>query len=237
MLSTRLRQTEVSGDTDPNFANVTLLLHFDGSNGSTTYTDKSNLASNFTTSGSPQISTAQSKFGGASGYFPSASSSYISTSTGSILGFGTGDFTVEAWIYLSDTTANATKGIVAGVGSNCFGFRVGQSFQGNVNGLGIYRDQVADCEYCSYTFSTNTWYHVAVVRTSSTIKYFINGTLQTTLGSGAASFNYPTPTTVRVGATNPAGEYFNGYMDDLRVTKVARYTANFTIPSSAFPDS
>jgi hypothetical protein len=86
------------------------------------------------------------------------------------------------------------------------------------------------------TFSTGVWYHVAYVRNGSSFRLFVDGTEKTagatisgTLFNGTAPFN--------VGRTADGSNFLNGYIDDLRITKgVARYTANFTAPTKAFPD-
>ena len=143
----------------------------------------------------------------------------------------TNDFTVEAWIYLDNISG--TKGIFFGVGSNSFGLRVGQSYLGNVNGLNIVRSGVADLEYCAFTFATSTWYHIAVVRSGTTISFYVNGIQQTTLGSGGSSYSFATPSSGYVGSNNDTNEKFAGYISNLRVVKgTAVYTANFTPPTA-----
>jgi hypothetical protein len=192
------------------------------------------MINNLETVGNAQISTTQSQFGGSSMAFD-GTGDYLSSLDNLSLGFGSGAFTVEGWIYLNNTSG--TKGIVFGRGNNSFGFRVGQSYLGNVNGLNIVKSGVLDLDYCVFTFATNTWYHIAVVRSGTTIYFFVNGTQQTTLGSGAGSFNYVNPTSgYYIGCNNDTNEQFAGYIDDLRITKgYARYTSNFTPPTTAFP--
>ena len=146
--------------------------------------------------------------------------------SGNCLPSSTGDYTVEAWINLGDATANATKVIIAGNISGEFGFRVGQTYLGNINGLGLFRRGVADDNYISYTFSLNTWYHVAVVRSSGTIYFFVNGQQQTTLGSGGGTANYVTASAGYIGQAGGA-EPFIGYISNVRVTSGALYTASF----------
>ena len=184
------------------------------------------------TVGNAQLSTAVKKYNNGSIYFD-GTGDYLASLDNLTLGFGSGAFTVEGWVYLNNISS--TKGIVFGRGNNSFGLRVGQGYLGNVNGLNIVKAGVADLDYCSFTFATNTWYHIAVVRSGTTIYFFVNGTQQTTLGSGAGSFNYVNPTSgFYVGCNNDTNEQFAGYIDDLRITKgYARYTSNFTAPTSA----
>ena len=156
---------------------------------------------------------------------------YLSAPGNAAFGFGTGDFTVEAWINLNNVSA--TKGLFFGVGTNSFGLRIGQSYAGNVNGLNIVKSGVADLEYCVFTFSTGTWYHIAVVRIGTTIYFFVNGTQQTTLGSGGGSFNFTTPSSEYIGSNNDTNEKYAGYISNLRVVKgVGVYSGNFTVPTA-----
>ena len=187
------------------------------------------------TVGDAQISTSVKKYGTGSLSFD-GTGDWVRSFDNLPIAFGSGDFTVEGWIYLNNVSA--TKGIMYGLGNNSFGLRVGQGYLGNVNGLNISRSGVADLEYCAFTFSTSTWYHVAVVRSGTTIYFFVNGTQQTTLGSGGGSYNFAIPTSGFIfGANNDTNERFNGYIDDFRITKgYARYTANFTAPTAEFLD-
>ena len=82
---------------DAHFDNVSLLLHCNGSDGSTAFTDSSSNAHSITASGDAQIDTAQSKFGGASGLFDGAGD-WLTCPSHSSLNLQTGDFTLECWI-------------------------------------------------------------------------------------------------------------------------------------------
>ena len=221
-----------AGPADPYIGNVSLLLHGDGTNGSTTIVDSSPSSKTVTAVGDAQISTAQSKFGGSSIAFDGSGDS-LQVSSANVLNFGAGDFTVECWIYLANTTQ--TKNIIRGIENNSFYFRVGQSYLGNVNGLGVARFNVADSDRCSFTFNALQWYHIAVTRTASQIRFFVDGIQQTTTNAADGSFAYNDTGTVVIGSST--NEDFNGYIDDLRITKgSARYTANFTPPTAPFPD-
>ena len=212
-------------------ANTSLLCNFTNA----AVVDNSEL-NNLETVGNVQIRTNVTKFGTGSIYFPGTTSDYLKYASSTYIS-GTEDFTIEGWIYLSDITAGATKVIVGGVQSSSLGFRVGQSYTGNVNGLNIYKSSVSDNDYCSFNFLANTWYHVAVTRQSSTIKFFINGAQQTTLGTSVGGFSFTAPTSVYVGLGNSNLEPFAGYLDDLRITKgIARYSNTFTVPTTVFPD-
>jgi len=221
-------QTTLTVPTAPltNITNTSLLLNFTNS-GIYDATSRNVLE----TVGDAKISTTQSKWGGSSMYFDGTGDWLKSPAN--IFIEGTEAFTVECWMNLSNVSS--TKGIIVGLGSNSFGLRVGQSYLGNVNGLNIVKSGVGDLDYCSFTFATSTWYHIAVCRSGTTIYFFVNGQQQTTQGSGAGSFSFTKPTSFYVGCNNDTNENFAGYMQDLRITKgYARYTSNFTVPTAAF---
>lgn len=167
-----------------------------------------------------------------SGYWSNhfdGSGDYLSSPSNTTLNFATSDFTIEAWINLN--SVSTTQAIVSGTAAGSIGFRVGKGF--NVpGGLSLFKAATADNEYIEYTFVPGQWYHVAVVRQSGVIKYFVNGVQQTTLGSGYASYNVPAENNVRIGSSDNASETINGHLSNVRVTKAAVYTGSFT-PTAA----
>jgi hypothetical protein len=83
------------------------------------------------------------------------------------------------------------------------------------------------------TVSLNTWAHIAVTRSGTSLRLFVNGVLD---GNVSNSQNF-TDTNITIGRGVWASSEFEGYLDDFRVTKgYARYTSNFTPPTSAFKD-
>ena len=205
---------------DPYIANVSLLLRGNGTNGSTTFTDNSLNSFAITANGSAQISTAQSKYGGASMYFPGSSSSYLSTPSNAAFQFGTGDFTIEFWVYLTGSGSlfsNATN-LYA---NNCLNCRLYSS-----GTLDFYTNGGTEYTSISSAVTASTWTHLAFVRSGNTVTIYKNGT---SIGSNA---NWG----INLNLTNfyiNGGRDGNGekYYDDFRITKgVARYTSNFTPP-------
>ena len=84
------------------------------------------------------------------------------------------------------------------------------------------------------TISTNTWTHFAVTRSSGNVRLFLSGTQVGSTTSYTASL--PSNLALTVGDNAAGTESWNGYLDELRITKgYARYVANFTIPSGAYP--
>lgn len=232
-----LTRRRISGAAnDPNFANVSLLLHLNGTNGSTTFTDSSGTPKTVLGNNNAQISTAQSKYGGASAIFDGTSDFiYCSGTAPSDLVFGTGDFTVEFWLYrnssqvnpisvLFDTRPNTTQGIYPTIYVD--------------NGVIKFFTNSSD-RITGSSLSSSTWLHIALCRSSGTTRLFVGGTQ---VGS-----NYTDSNNYICGLNRPifAASGFDGttlehtgYIDDIRITKgVARYTANFTPPTAQFPDS
>jgi hypothetical protein len=209
---------------DPYYSAVSLMLSMDGTNGSTTFTDSSLNALTVTATGNAQISTTQSKYGGASGYFD-GSGDYLDTSgTGIATAFGTGDFTIEFWYY--PLTVSVQQNLVDKIGS--------ASNAIYMSSAGVLKYYVGADRITGSTLSANTWYHIALVRYSGTTKLYVNG-----VQSGASyadTNNYALNTgSPRIGAAFNNTVSVNGYIDDLRISRFARYVSNFTPPTAALP--
>ena len=198
-----------------------------------TFYDQSANSFAITPSGSP-VYSGLSPFGNA---YPGSvyvdGSSYLTVTGSNAVPTGSGNYTVEGWINLS--SVSSAQILLAGTGSNAFFLRIGTSYGSAANGLNIGRNLVADCEYCSYTFAINTWYHIAVTRSSSVVYFFVNGVQQTTLGSGTSGYSFASVSSNSIGNTYGA-EYCNGYFTNIRsVNGTAVYTANFTPPTTPLP--
>jgi hypothetical protein len=218
--------------------NVSLLMYMSGSNGSTTFTDSSLSSLTLTPYGNAQISTSQSKFGGSSASFD-GSGDYISIPTGAHTNFGTGDFTIECWFRSNNLTGNC----------GIFGWQANQAGSDPIVRLAVF-DGVVNFAYRGGAFTTavglnsqssiniNQWYHVAVCRNNNVMRLYLDGVLQEEhTPSTPATLN--APFSANIGAIPFDGSaqwFFNGYVDDLRITKgIGRYTSNFTPPSATLP--
>jgi hypothetical protein len=201
---------------------TTLLLNANGTNGSQAIVDSSGN-NTVTAVGNAQISTAQSKFGGSSLYF-NGNGDYLQLPTGtSNFNFGTGNYTIEGWLYASDVTVVNRCIINIGTpGSNVYLRQRGTSL--------AYYDSTNTIIVQDLTFfAANTWAHFALIRSGTTIQLYKNGTLVST---GTSTTNHTNTTGPTIGGIS-GGNYYFGYMDDFRITKgIARYTSNFTPPAS-----
>ena len=181
-----------------------------------------------------QITTAVKKFGTGSVEF-NGTSDYLNIPYKSQWDLSSDDFTIEAWAYAD--TLGSYNSIVGqwpnGGGSNSNSFvleTVGSEMR-------FYFCSGTNVAYNSLgAISTGSWDHWAVTREGTTLRGFKNGTLVFTNASFGGMNNAPSDITV--GGNVAGAGYWDGYIDDLRITKgVARYTSNFTAPTAAFPTS
>jgi hypothetical protein len=214
-----------------------LLLHGDGTDGSTSFPDASIFPKTITVNGSAQVDTAQSKFGGASMLFTAASSDWLASVNNADYDFYTTDWTVDFWIRRNGSQPDFT-GIISGDnGTTGWEIHWGYAAGSSTNKI---RFVYSGTQYgvSTTTLSDLTWYHVSVGREGNNIKIYINGTLESTVSCSGVTFNSGGAGIcigkLRIG-TN--GYYFNGWIDELRITKgLARWTANFTSPTSAYTE-
>jgi hypothetical protein len=221
-------------ETDPNFASVVVLLHMNGTDGSTTFTDV--IGKVWTAAADAQIDTAQSKFGGASGLFD-GTGDQITTPDHADFNFGTGDVTIEFWIRFAAVTGSYE---IFSQGDGTAGAHLFFEFDGSARGVFLQiragANPVAQVSQGASTgWSADTWYHVALVRDGDDWEIFRDGTSVATGNDTDAWGDYST--TFKIGTFTGYGD-FPGHLDEFRITKgVARYTGAFTAPTAPFPDS
>lgn len=203
---------------------ASLLLHCEGTDGSTSFPDSSGNNFTVTAVAGAQVDTGQAKFGTASALFD-GTQDLLQLTGEAAYAFGTGDFTIDLWFRMA----------VAGTYTRLY--------QGGANGVAnrpiiiCYTDnrlyyKIEEEGVTAITGTTvliaDTWYHVAVTRASGITRMFLNGVQE---GS-----NYSDSTNYSVSASYPVlGNNLNGWMDEIRIIKgSAAWTANFTPPVSAY---
>ena len=224
---------------DVYFPQTKLLLPFDGANGATTTSDLSDSNQSVTFNNSAVISTAQSKFGGSSFY--SASNGDIAQITNKSITnhlHTASNFTVEFWHkstesgtpsgFFFDTTWTSTNyGMWMGYYSGEWRFAVCKASSGNY----VVRTEI------SATWSNPTdWHHFALVRNGTTYTYYVDGSSVATGTSagGEGTISNDSGYSFGLGGVLDNTAYsLNGYYDDLRISHLARYTGNFTPPTTA----
>jgi hypothetical protein len=188
---------------------------------------------NMETVGNAQLSTAVSKFGGSSMSFDGVGD-YLTIPASTNFIFGTGDFTVEFWVQ-EVTSWNPAGGSNYAHWISLNSYTTGIMIRPNLTGTAV-EVWVGGTSYTfTTTLSLGIWYNIAVSRSSSSMRFFVNGTQ---IGSTqTVSYNISTNTANTIGtAVHSTIEVMQGYLDDLRITKgYARYTSNFSAPTTAFP--
>jgi hypothetical protein len=216
------------GEHDPSFSSVSLLLHMNGSNGSTTFSDSSSNGITVTANANAVISTAQSKFGGASALFD-GTGDFLSISSNTLFTLD-GDFTIEFWAYVNTLKQS---GILSNGASSLSGSAavIVLDHATHNDKFGIWNAPASSSVLCTTgTVTTGQWYHVAFVRSGSTLTPNLNGTASTS-ATTSSTFTFSS-NGMRIGRYW-SGD-FAGYLDDLRITKgVAR---TISTPTAAFPD-
>jgi hypothetical protein len=186
------------------------------------------IKNNLITVGNAQVSTSVTKFGTGSMSFDGTGDWLTSPDTPN-LQLGTGNFTIEGWIYLN--AVGSARSFVS-KGAATTGWSLG------ANSLNqVVFNHSSSAITSTGTLLVSTWYFVTVVREgtgTNQTKIYINGTND---GTGTVATDFNQTNILYVGADRVGGSALNGYIDDLRITKgVARYLANFTPPTQAFPN-
>jgi hypothetical protein len=200
---------------------ASLLCHFNGSNGSTSFIDSSTNNFSITYGGNAAISTAESKFGGSSLYLTNGD--YI-TIQDSLFDMESDDYTIEFWWYpITQTSSDRVIVFENNGASNGL----------IVDGSNLVWNYFGDGSPLSATsVPNNEWHHIAIVKYGSYRTLYIDGIAKSTTTSALI----PSSTNrVNLGASlnNYIGLQINAYYDDIRITRgLAIYTDCFIVPNS-----
>lgn len=221
-----------------------VLLALNGADAGTTITDTNNggSAHTWTANGNAQIDTADSKFGGAS-LLCDGTGDYVSMSDHADLALGSGDFTADLWFKCS--VASGTEANLAGQ-SDSTPSAASTSFYAKKTtadkieaGVYVGSTQYAITSSTLYTSAVNTgWHHLALVRTGSTLKLFLDGIQE----GGDLAITGTVNDSSSALSVGRRGEYtsstWNGWLDEFRLSVgIARWTSNFSVPGSAYTTS
>jgi hypothetical protein len=232
--------------TPPTLAPLTTLgttsaaSYTDTTNVNTTFTSGTSLLLNFTnagiydaavqnntiTVGDAQASTTQYKWSPTSMKFD-GTGDWLTAIENPQLQLGTGDFTIDGWVYLS---ANGVAYGIVSKGTASTGWSVNVTSGNRLQ----FSYTASNLTGATTTLAATTWYYFAVVRSGSAtgnLKIYINGALEATSG-GAVTDNFNQTDILYVGASRTGTTPLNGYLQDVRITKAAR---TITTPTAAFP--
>jgi len=218
--------------TNPTSSTLKLLFHFDDNDGSTTLLDSSGQGHIFAAVGNAQIDTSQSKFGGSS-LALDGTGDYVLGDGSSDFAFGTGDFTIDFWVRLTTTASFRQFYDSIGLGAP------------TGNAISIVKSETthkfvvqiagSDIITGTTTIAVDTWYHVAVTRSGTNLRLFVNGTQEG--GTVVNSTNLINPSgrpVLGIYGSDLTASALAGWLEDVRVVKgEALWTANFTAPTEA----
>lgn len=187
------------------------------------------------TVGNAQISTTQSKWGGGSMYFD-GTGDYLKSnvSTSDLYGFG-GDFAIELWLYRNATgqTILVDSRPTGGGGTSAY-------YVLYVNTSNVLSWFVGGSVRITgtTTISNSTWYHIAIARSGSSTKMYLNGTQEGSTYTDSTALICASGRPYVGADANDLTSNLNGYIDDLRITKgnARGYTGStITVPTAPFP--
>lgn len=235
-----------------------LMLHMDGSNITTTFTDSAltpktvtangnariqtqGVGKAITVGGNAQISTTQKKIGSSSAYFD-GTGDYLTVGDSDDWNFGSGNFTIEFWIYLP------TLSIAIGESMGLYQQRTSAISNASIasyiywddanyslNTAVSYNGTTSNTHITNLNLSLNQWYHIAIVRNGTSLDHYINGTKNSSSFNISTNSLYDSTASFTIGSVASSLYDFRGYMDEFRVSKgIARYTASFTPSTTAF---
>ena len=208
-----------------------LLLHMDWSNGATNFVDSSNSAHTINVQGWAQMSNISKKFGDTSWYFPN-DGDFLEIPNSDDFNFWNWDFTVDLWMKATGSQ---------------WGWRGLLNFEkegetrawsirtnGDIARTILYHSStVSEMSYGTSDVNDGNWHHIAYVRSGNVFYLFVDGVAEDSDDFGNVTINSRSQSLyVSRGFPTVSTEYFNGNLDEVRVSKwVARWTNNFTPPT------
>ena len=218
--------------------NTVLMMHCDGSNNGTTFTDVSseggNTAHTCTANGNAVTSTAQYKFGTASGYFDGTGDYVAITGNLTDFQFGTDDLTIDFWMRpgLLSSQQRIFGDLNSGGSATAWAF----TFRGD-DVLQFDNGSGNNLILATSALSINTWYHIAVTRSGNDWSMYLNG-VRTQNATNSQTLNAIQAASLSIGRHGDYGaQYYNGYVDEIRIQKgIAVWTGgtSFTPPIRAY---
>ena len=181
--------------------------------------------------GNTQASTTQRKFTTSSAVYFDGNGDAIDVPEYGFPAIGTLDFTIEVWVRASSLASNIAifDGRPSGTSGGNY---ITLQWHASTHGMGFYSGGWRITSPTN-TLTVNTWHHIALSRSGSSTKLFVDGTQVGSTYSDTTSYLYGR--NYIGGLYNNTNTWWNGYMQDFRVSiGTARYTANFTPATTEF---
>lgn len=232
---------------DPHWWNTVCLLHMDGANNGTTFTDETGI-NTVVVGGAAVTSTTLPKFGTASGYFPGGNTDRVrlEPAWSNDHNFAGGDLTIECWCKANAPAVQYMTMLEkdnGAFGAGSWSLRMNQTgaSAGDIAFMLADYHATNPMLLSGTGFADNAWHHVAVTRNEDRWKLFVDGAVaaSATFATSVTDLNSDGAVTyIYIGNSKTASRGWTGYLDDVRIAKArAYYTTAFTPPSSALPDS
>ncbi|SVA29411.1 uncharacterized protein METZ01_LOCUS82265 [marine metagenome] len=224
-------------------ADTLALLHMNGANAGTVFTDSSSHNRTITRRNQPTTTTGEKKFGSASAFFDGSDDSLSMPDSGDWI-FGTNDFTFETWIYMDTNTGSEVVELLGQAKTNSTDQGGAWSWHitanaGNKQGLSVYQRNSTttadDFTFASGTaLSLSTWHHIAVTRDGGTIRFYLNGVQDNSVSmpssSGGNLFTGALAGDLWISKRSYTDSYgmLDGQLDEMRISNNCRYTSGTT---------
>ena len=218
---------------DPYFENVSLLMHGDGLGNANNnlFMDSSSAATVVNRNGNP----AQGQFDPYSPYWScyfDGSGDYLTYQNATTNGFGTGDFTIEGWVYCSELPGSNSYDIIDfRTAGNQLAPAIIIRPNANSNTVSLLVNGVFVINGPAFPFGQ--WNHIAVCRSGTSTRLFVNGVQGGSTYSDSNNYGGSSPPSIGAYAPSPSGTELKGYISNIRAVKgYALYTSNFTPPTT-----
>lgn len=212
------------------------LAHCDGTDASTSFPDASATGHTATANGNAQVDTSQSKHGGASMLLDGTSGTTVTVPAHADFKFGTGPFTID-YQFRQNATANNDHYFALGNGSSAYN-ALSLQFE-SATAVRVYDNDASLKEFTVGDISSG-WHHIACVRDGANLTIYVDGNASSSGVldvTGADFFSAGNPS-LEIGRTpyigGHSGNYVDGWIDEFRLSNVARWTADFTPPAAAY---
>lgn len=241
--------TQAFGDyrtADYYWENTVLLMHMEGTNTGTTFTDQKGHT--ITNGGICSTSSDTARQGITSGRFLQSTASILKSPASNDWSFGSGDFTIEVSVNFTNLLSTNQAARFVSCGSMADGannlWTVGAFNNGTSHYFAIqqYNGSTYVGNYITYPVAAYTWYDLAIVKSGTNILFYVNDILMATQASALSSVVNGGAAGLIIGARYSATatdiiETFYGYIDELRITKgVSRYSGRYSKYTTQFPD-
>lgn len=220
--------------------NTNLLLHMDGVNGSTDFVDSSGEDHSVTAFGSAHVTSQPNVFGQSLSLGDPTLDGYLQIPNSPQFTFGANDFTIDTWVSLRSTTESGVVAAVRGTTTTDQSWMLWYSasqfdFRFYAGSTGTSVNDITGTTFIAPFSTTDLFVHLAIVRKGDQWTFFFNGTPIGALTSALPIFGSTADLTIGNRSAGESGLFFDGWIDEFRISNVARWDGEFTPPTLPWP--